>query len=56
MKSVLYGYYAIYSCSLIVKRVILLCDRRHTAPCQTESAGLCLPWSVFEDQTQTQCE
>ncbi len=43
-------------CSLIVKSVILLSDRRHTAASQTESAGLCLPWSVFEDQTQTQRE
>ncbi len=39
----------------------MLSDRRPTAPGQTESAGLCLPWSVFEepssgDQTQTQRE
>lgn len=28
--------------------MIMLSDLRHSAQCQTESAGLSLPWSVFE--------
>lgn len=28
--------------------IIILSDLRHSAQCQTESAGLSLPWSVFE--------
>ncbi|XP_043114415.1 T-box transcription factor TBX1 [Puntigrus tetrazona] len=29
-------------------------ENRHAAPAQTESAGLCLPWSVFEESREDQ--